>query len=307
VAEVDLAKYLDAGALARLGAQPLLARFPMEGNVSGHHRSPHRGSSVEFAEYRNYVPGDDIRRLDWRVFARTDRFYLKEFEAETNLRCYLVLDCSGSMGFIGRHQRKLDFARKLLASLAYLLVHQGDAAGLLCINESTVFDVPPRRNPAHLRTLLETLDQAKVEPHGQTGLIAALHELAEKVRRRALVIIFSDFFCDPEELLSCFQHLRFQKHDLAVFHLLDRMEVDFKFDRPVRFTDLESSLSLVTEPALVREQYLEQFNGFLERLQKGCHEFNADYRRVITDEDFEKVLADFLVQRARTVGLTAMH
>jgi uncharacterized protein (DUF58 family) len=307
VADVDLAKYLDAGALARLMAQPLLARFPMEGNVSGHHKSPHRGSSVEFAEYRNYVPGDDIRRLDWRVFARTDRFYLKEFEAETNLRCYLVLDCSGSMGMTGQHQRKLDFARRLVASLAYLLVHQGDAAGLLCVNERTVFDVPPRRNPAHLQTLLETLDKAEAEPHGETGLVAALHELAEKVRRRALVIIFSDFFCDPEELLSCFQHLRFQKHDLAVFHLLDRMEMDFKFDRPVRFSDLESSYQLITEPALVREQYLEALHGFLERLRAGCHEFNADYRRVVTDESFEKVLADFLVERARTVGMTAMH
>ena len=305
--EIDLAKYLDAGALARLMAQPLLARFPMEGTVSGHHKSPHRGSSVEFAEYRNYVPGDDIRRLDWRVFGRTDRFYLKEFEAETNLRCYLVLDCSGSMGFIGRHQRKLEFARRLLASLAYLVVHQGDAAGLLCVNQRTVFDIPPRRNPAHLQTLLQTLDKAEAEPHGETGLIAALHELAERVRRRALIVIFSDFFCDQEALLGCFQHLRFQKHDLAIFHLLDRMEVDFKFDRPVRFVDLESSFNLVTEPALVREQYLEQFNGFLERLKQGCHEFNADYRRVITDQDFEKVLADFLVERARTAGGAGMH
>jgi uncharacterized protein (DUF58 family) len=303
VPEVDLAKYLDAGALARLSAQPLLARFPMEGTVSGHHKSPHRGSSVEFAEYRNYVPGDDIRRLDWRVFARTDRFYLKEFEAETNLRCYLVLDCSGSMGFVGKHQRKLDFARRLVASLAYLVIHQGDAAGLLCVNQRTVFDVPPRRNPAHLQTVLETLDKAEAEPHGETGLIPALHDLAEKVRRRALVIVFSDFFCDPEQLLSCFQHLRFQKHDLAVFHLLDRMELEFKFDRPVRFGDLESSYSLVTEPALIRERYLEQLQAFLERLRTGCHEFNADYRRVVTDEAFEKVLGDFLVERARTAGL----
>lgn len=307
MADVHLQKYLDAGALARLMAQPLMARFPMEGSISGHHKSPHRGSSVEFAEYRNYVPGDDIRRLDWRVFARTDRFYLKEFEAETNLRCYLVLDCSGSMGFLGKHQRKVDFARRLLASLAYLVIHQGDAAGLLCVNQRAIFDVPPRRNPAHLQIILETLDKADAEPHGETGLIAALHELAEKVRRRALIIIFSDFFCDPDELLSCFQHLRYQKHDLAVFHLLDRMETDFKFDRPVRFVDMESSLNLVTEPAIIRERYLDQFNGFLERLRAGCHEFSADYRRVITDENFEKVLADFLVERARTAGSSAMH
>ncbi len=303
--ELDLAKYLDAGALARLMAQPLLARFPMEGTVSGHHKSPHRGSSVEFAEYRNYVPGDDIRRLDWRVFGRTDRFYLKEFEAETNLRCYLVLDCSGSMGFTGKTQRKMDYARRLIASLAYLVIHQGDAAGLVCVNEHTVCDIPPKRNPAHLRTLLETLDRTDAEPQGSTGLVAALHELAEKVRRRALIIVFSDFFCELDDLVSCFQHLRFQKHDLAVFHLLDRMEIEFKFDRPVRFVDMESSYHLVTEPSLVREEYLEHFNRFLEGLRTACHEFNADYRRVVTDQNFEKVLADFLVERARMASAGA--
>jgi uncharacterized protein (DUF58 family) len=209
------------------------------------------------------------------------------------------------MVFTGAHQRKLDFARRLVASLAYLVIHQGDAAGLLCVNERTVFDVPPRRNPAHLQTILETLDKAEAEPHGETGLVAALHDLAEKVRQRALVVIFSDCFCDSEELLSCFRHLRFQKHDLAVFQLLDRVELDFKFDRPVRFVDLESSFQLVTEPAIIREQYLQQLHAFLDRLRAGCHEFNADYRRVVTDQDFEKVLADFLVERARTAGMSA--
>ncbi len=288
---------LDAQVLARLMAQPLLTRFPMEGTVSGHHKSPHRGSSVEFAEYRNYVPGDDIRRLDWRVLARTDRFYLKEFEAETNLRCYFVLDCSASMGFAGKSGTKLDLARRLIATLAYLIVHQGDAAGLLCVGEKTVFDIPPRRNPAHLQAIFNTL--RKAAPHGETGLIPALHELAEKVRRRALVLIFSDFFCEAEALLSCFQHLRFQKHDLAVFQLLDRMELDFQFERPVRFLDLESAFSLVTEPAVIRQEYLRQLHSFLSKLRAGCHEFNAEYRQAVTDQDYEKILADFLVERAR--------
>ncbi|MBU6400924.1 MAG: DUF58 domain-containing protein, partial [Verrucomicrobia bacterium] len=161
-------------------AQPVLARFPMEGNLSGQHKSPHRGASVEFAEYRNYVPGDDTRRLDWRVFARSDRFFLKEFEAETNLRCYLVLDTSASMGFGAASGRKLDVARQLIASLAYLVVHQGDAAGLVCAGEKTHVDVPARRNPAHLQIILETLE--KIEPRGATGLIGALHDLAEKIR-----------------------------------------------------------------------------------------------------------------------------
>jgi uncharacterized protein (DUF58 family) len=289
--------FLDSAVLARLMGQPLLSRFPMEGTVSGQHKSPHRGSSVEFAEYRNYSPGDDIRRLDWRVFGRTDKYFMKEFEAETNLRCYFVLDCSASMGFLGKNGTRFDFARRLIATLAYLIIHQGDAAGLICVGEKTAHEIPPRRNPAHLQNIFEIMEKA--EAKGETGLVPVLHELAEKVRRRALVIVISDFFCDPASLMSCFQHLRFQKHDLAVFQLLDRAELEFNFDRPVRFVDMENSFSLVTEPAVVRDRYLQQFHSFLEALSRGCHEYNADYRRVITDENYEKVLADFLTERAR--------
>ena len=281
----------------------MLARWPMEGTVSGHHKSPHRGSSVEFAEYRNYTQGDDIRRLDWRVFARTDRFYLKEFEAETNLRCYLALDCSGSMKFSGDSGSKLAYGKRLAATLAYLAVHQGDAAGLLCVGDSAPPEIPPRRNPAHLKVLLDTLEKA--EAKGETRLIAALHDLAERVRRRALVIVISDFFCDLEPLLDCFQHLRFRKHDVALFQLLDRSELEFRFDRPARFVDLESSQSIVAEPSAIRDEYLRQLEAFLEGLRAGCHEFAADYRRVSTDQGVEQVVAAFLAERARLAASAA--
>jgi uncharacterized protein (DUF58 family) len=277
---------------------PLLARTAMEGSVSGHHKSPHRGSSVEFAEYRNYAPGDDIRRLDWRVFARSDRFYLKEFEAETNLRCYLVLDASASMKFGAAPGGKLAYAKRLAATLAYLAAHQGDAVGLWRAGGERTVEIPPRRNPAHLKIVLEALEATNAQ--GATSpLCPLLHDLAEKVRRRALVIVISDFFCELEPLLDCFQHLRFQKHDLALFQLLDRAELDFRFDRPVRFVDMESSFSVVTEPAAIRDEYLRQLHLFLEQLQAGCHEFGADYRRVVTDQPYEKVLAEFLMQRSR--------
>ncbi len=288
---------IEADVIGRLIGQPLLARFPMEGTVSGHHRSPHRGSSVEFAEYRNYVPGDDIRRLDWRVFARTDRYYLKEFEAETNLRCYLVLDCSGSMGFAGEHGSRLDYAKRLAATLSYLVINQGDAAGLLHVTEKSTPEIPPRRNASHLQVILDALGQA--QPTGGTHLVPMLHELAEKARRRALVVILSDCFCDGAELRDALQHLRFQKHDLALFHLLDPLELDFEFDRPVRFVDLEGSQSIVTEPATVRAEYQAQLKRFLGKLRDDCHEFNADYRRVTLDQSYGQVLADFLTERAR--------
>jgi len=294
VAEIN--QLLDSAVLNRLMHLTLLSRSPMEGSVSGLHKSPHRGSSVEFAEYRNYVPGDDIRRLDWRVFARTDRFFMKEYEADTNLRCYFVLDASGSMRFGAAPGGKLAYAKRLIATLAYITAHQGDAVGLICAAGKTAAEIPPRRNPAHLKVIFETLEKA--EARGETGLPAALHDLAERVRRRALIVVVSDFFCDLEPLLNCFQHLRFQKHDLALFQLLDRAELEFQFDRPVRFVDLESSLSIVTEPSSVRDEYLRQFRLFLEQLRGGCNEFGADYRQVITDRDYERVLADFLVERA---------
>lgn len=297
MAENLAAKYLDPGLLARLMAQPMHTPFPMEGNITGLHKSPHRGSSVEFAEYRSYMPGDDLRRLDWRVFGRTDRFYIREFEAETNLRLYVVLDCSASMNFEGAAGRRFDVARRLGASLAYLAVHQGDAAGLVCVGGKKTGEIPPRRNPSHLQLIFETLDAA--QPKGETTLAQELHELAERVRPRGFVVVLSDFFTETEELINAFQHLRFRKHDLALFHILDRAEVDFRFDRPIRFVDLESSASLVTEPAMIRDEYLRQLQMFIARLKKGCHEVRASYNQVISDEGFEKTLVNFLVERAR--------
>ncbi|MDX1951713.1 MAG: DUF58 domain-containing protein [Verrucomicrobiota bacterium] len=301
MADLDYTTLLDPKVVSRLLAQPLVTRFPMEGNISGHHKSPHRGSSVEFAEYRNYVPGDDIRRLDWRVFARSDRFYLKEFEAETNLRCYLLLDCSNSMQFSSAHGTRFSYATRLAATLAYLVIQQGDSAGLLCVSDKVRVDIPPKRNPAHVRLLLQTLAQAR--PEGETGLVPALHEIAEKIRPRALVIILSDLFADPAEINSACQHLRFKKHDVVLMHLLDRDEVDFSFDRPVRFVDLESPRAIVTDPTLVREEYLKALRAHVAQLQQGANESKTDYRQIITDRPYDAVLADFLTERVRQLAV----
>jgi len=290
-------EFLDSGVLARLSNLPLVARGPMEGSVAGRHTSPHRGSSVEFAEYRKYVPGDDIRHVDWRVYARSDRFYMKEFEADTNLRCYLVLDTSASMGFGANHGSKFAYARRLAATLAYLAMHQEDAVGLTCCSDKVVRDIPPRRNAAHLRNIFNAL--AETRTSGATALVPALHDLAEKIRRRAMVVVFSDLFSDPEELLSCFEHLRFRKHDLTVFHLMDRVELDFKFDRPIRFVDMESTASLVAEPGLIYPRYTEALKQYLDRMRRGCLESKVDYRIVTTEQSYEKVLSDFLLARTR--------
>jgi len=269
----------------------------MVGSIVGHHKSPYRGSSVEFAEYRKYVPGDDLRLLDWRVLARTDRYYIREFEADTNLRCYVVLDCSKSMAFGEKGARKFDYARKIAATLSYMLVHQGDAVGLEIFDDGVAADIPPRRNPLHLRYIYDVL--ASSEPRGETGLVQELHQFAERIRQRAMVIIISDCFCDVDELLNCFEHLHFQKHDFALFHLLDPLELDLDLDRPIRFQDMESNDVLLAEPEIIREQYLESVREYLVKIHEGCNKHNADYRRVSTDQSYDSVIADFLVDRAQ--------
>jgi uncharacterized protein (DUF58 family) len=293
--------FLNAQVLSRLAGLPLLARRPMQGNVSGRHASPHRGSSMEFAEYRKYVPGDDLRRLDWRAYGRSDRFYIKEFEADTNLRCCFVLDTSGSMGFGTKGITKLDYARRIAATLGYLAGEQGDAVGLACVAKGIVQNVPPRRSPAHLRLVFDLLEEAK--PQGETQLANVLHELAETIQQRALIVIISDLFLEPAVLGHCFQHLRFRKHDVAAFHLLDPLELEFVFRRPMRFLDMEGGPAIFADPSDIARRYQQALETYLARLKQVVLESAIDYHRVTIDEDYEKVLIRFLMSRAQGRGL----
>ena len=302
--------FLDPAVLSRLAGVPLLSRRPMVGSVSGRHASPHRGSSVEFAEYRKYVPGDDLRRLDWRAFGRSDRYYVKEYEADTNLRLCLVVDTSGSMAYRSTKPAgvappqplaKIDYARRICGTLGYLASQQGDAVGIACAAGGIVRTLPPRRSPAHLRLVFDVLEEAK--PQGTTGLCQVLHELAETVRQRALVVIVSDLFTEPAELAKAFGHLRFRRHDVAVFHLLDPQELAFTFQRPTRFFDLEGGGSIFADPVEIADRYHRAVAAYLESLRQIVLESGIDYHRVLTDEPYEQVLARFLVGRAAARGL----
>jgi uncharacterized protein (DUF58 family) len=294
-------RFLDPQVLARLAAVPLFARRPMVGNVSGIHASPHRGASVEFAEDRRYVPGDDLRRLDWRAYGRSDRFYVKEFEADTNLRCCLILDTSGSMEFGSRGVTKIEYARRLAGTLAYLAVQQGDAVGLTCVADGIVRTIPPKRTPSHLRGIFDALEEAR--PRGETHLAARLHELAETIRQRALIVLLSDLFVDPPLLKKAFEHLRFRKHDVAVFHLLDPLELSFQFLRPMRFLDLEGGPSIFAEPNDILDRYQQALGTYLAELKQVTLEAAIDYHRVQLDDDYERVLFDFLVARTGSRGV----
>lgn len=293
--------FLEPQVLARLAGVPFLARRPMQGNISGRHASPHRGASVEFAEYRKYVPGDDLRRLDWRAFGRSDRHYVKEFEADTNLRCCLIVDTSGSMGFGSTGVTKIQYARQIAGALSYLAVEQGDAVGMACLADGIVSSLPPRRNPAHLRVVFDLVERMK--PAGPTSLIPVLHELAETIRQRALIVIVSDFFTDPAELRGCFEHFRFRKHDLAAFHLLDPQELGFKFQRPMRFLDMEGGTAVFAEPNEIADRYHAAVARYLKAMKQAAIETAVDYHRVSIDEGYEHTLTRFLIGRTRAGGV----
>ncbi len=292
----QLHDFIEPRVIARLKSLPLHSRMPMLGKVTGIHRSPHRGSSLEFAEYRKYVPGDDTRRLDWRAYGRSDRYYIKEFEADTNLRLCLIVDTSGSMNYANGGQSKLEFARRLAGTLAYLAAQQGDAIGLYCAGKKFDKQISPKRNAAHLRVILDEL--GTMEAAGETGLPAALHEAAERIRQRALVVIISDLFVEPKELADAFQHLRFRKHDAVVFHLLEQTEIDFEFDRPMRFIDLEGGAPVLADPSIVAGEYRKAIQQYLDDLKTVMRDAAVDYQRLSLDQHYGDVFAKFLLERA---------
>ena len=295
-----MSKLLQHDVVSRLAALALNARQPMLGEVSGRHRSPIRGSSLEFAGYRNYVPGDDTRRLDWRVWARTDRDFIKEFEADTNLRLSIVLDASGSMNYPLRKPQdsiktRLDFAKQLAAALGWIASQQGDSIGLTAIHENTPCEIPPRRGARHLGHIFEQMEG--IEASDEVDLTAALHHVADKLPRRSLVVIFSDLFGDLDALTPAIDHLRWRKHDVAIFHLLEPSELEFDFDKPVKLIDLEGRSPLLADPALIASRYREVVKQYLDNVTEIANRSNIDYHRVRLDRTLEEVLSEFLLRR----------
>jgi uncharacterized protein (DUF58 family) len=289
---------LDPSALARFGRLELVARLVVEGVMAGLHRSPFKGFSVEFAEHRQYGPGDEIRHIDWRAFGKTDRYYVKEYEEETNLKAYLVVDASGSMAYAGRTASKLEHARRLAAALAYLMIRQRDAVGLVTTDPNGRGLIPPRSAPGHFSVLCKELEQTHAG--GEARLSGALHALAGRVRRRGLVVVLSDGFEDPDGLTTALRHLRHRHHEVLFLHALAPEEEEFAFRRPARFRDLErSARSLRVDPAALRAAYLERFELFCRTLRERLRGMGADYHRASTAEAVEATLLDYLASRAR--------
>ncbi|MFZ5469832.1 MAG: DUF58 domain-containing protein [Myxococcota bacterium] len=281
--------------LARLQGVKLRARAVVEGVLSGLHKSPHQGQSVEFAEHKVYAPGDELRHLDWKAFGKFDKYYVKRFEHETNLRAVMTLDGSASMGYGSTALSKLEVAKVLAGALAYLLVRQQDAAGLAVVTGESFADVPPRAAAGHLTTLMESLE--RLLPRGTTDLFGAAERLAEKVTRRSLIVVFSDLFDDRPEALRRILQLRARKNDVAVFHLVDPAELSFPFDDPTLFLSMEDERRIEVNPREIKESYLEEFSAFLAQMKSTCAEADVDYELVRTDEPLDAVLLRFLARR----------
>lgn len=298
----DYRKYLDPEVLARINGLDLKARLIVEGFVSGLHRSPYHGFSVEFAEHREYVPGDDLRHVDWKVFGKSDRYYLKQFEEETNFACWFLIDSSGSMSYRsdGAAMSKLEYAKHLAAALAYLVIQQQDAAGLVTFSNEADEFIRPSSQPSHLRQLLHIADQ--LNPGGETSLGPLLHDLAERIRRRGLVIIFSDFFDDPESLMLGLKHFRHRRHDVSLMHIVDPAEQDFPFEEPTLFKDLEVTQESMSEPRSLRRAYQREFEAFLTEMRHRSRDLGMQYTFVRTDMRLDVALSSFLQTRSRVVG-----
>ncbi len=290
-------QYLDPAILARLEGLALRARRIVEGYVAGLHRSPFHGFSIEFAEHREYTPGDDIRYLDWKVFGRSDKYCLKQFEEETNLVCNLLLDTSQSMSYQSDKAplSKLEYAKCAAASLAYLILQQQDAVGLVTFDREIRAMIRPSGNPSHLKEILHVLEQSAGERKTAAGPI--LHELAERFRKRGIVIVFSDLFDDVDSILAGLKHFRHRRHEVVLMHVLDPAEIDFPFEQMMLFRGLEGLPELLAEPRALRKAYLDELQKFLHRLKQGCRQQQIDYVLVRTDQSLEVVLSSYLASR----------
>jgi uncharacterized protein (DUF58 family) len=291
----DPQRYLDPLNLAKVRSLELQARLIVEGYLSGLHKSPYHGFSVEFAEHREYVPGDDIRHIDWKVYGRTGRFFLKQYEEETNLICWLLLDVSESMHYGSGAVTKYDYACLATAALSYLILHQQDSVGLVTFDNQVRQFMRPSSQAAHLKQIAHTLN-AGVGAE-KTSLAPIFHDLAERINRRSILAVVSDLFDDPEDLLAGLKHLRHKRHEVIVFHVLDPAEMDFPFQEATLFRGMEQMPELLTDPRSLRDGYLKELKSYLHAVQAGCRDQNIDYVPLRTDQNLGVALSAYLARR----------
>ena len=283
--------------VAMLDSISMKAKMVVEGYIIGQHRSPYHGFSVEFAEHRSYEPGDEIRHIDWKLYGKTNRLYVKRYEEETNLRAHLILDTSKSMAYTSGGVSKLEYGSYLLAALSYLMIRQQDAAGVVLFDEDIKTFIPPKSIPSHLNTLLNTLDIKA--PGEDTKIEPVLHEMAERIKKRGLVIIISDLFDDPENIMNGLKHFRHSKQEVILFHILDRNELEFDFNSRTKFVDMESGEEITTDPWHVKNEYKNLIKGLQDYYRSECRLNLIDYVPLFTDDSLDKGLSEYFNKRQK--------
>ncbi len=296
---LNFQKYLQPDVVSTIKNLELIAKFIVEGFLVGLHKSPYHGFSVEFSEHRQYMPGDNIRDIDWKVYGRTNRFYIKQYEEETNLKAYLILDISGSMGYASKKISKIQYATYLAAALSYLLIKQRDAVGLATFSNKIHRFLPPKSTSGYLQFILKELNEIKLERQ-TTNVSETLHELAEKIKRRGLIILLTEFlYEDPEKILQGLKHFRHYDHEILVFNILDPQDKFFDFKQDATFIDMETGEKVKTQPFFLRERYRQRIDEFYNNLQKECLNFQIDFQNIITDEPFDRALIRYMLKRKK--------
>jgi uncharacterized protein (DUF58 family) len=291
----DPQRYLDPLILAKVGSLELQARLIVEGYLSGMHKSPYHGFSVEFAQHREYVPGDDIKHVDWKVYGRTGRFFLKQYEEETNLALWLVVDSSESMRYTSGAVSKFDYACMAAAGLAFLTLQQQDSVGLATFDNQLRTVLRPSSQASHLKEIVALLSQTP--NRDKTHMAPIFHDLAERLTRRSIVVLLSDLFDEPGEILHGLRHLNYKRHEVVVLHVMDSAELEFPFQEPTLFRGMEQFPELLTDPRSLRQGYLEQIGLFLTEMEQGCRHQNMDYVRLRTSDNLGVALSAYLAHR----------
>ena len=290
-------KYLQPETVALLNTMALKAKLVVEGYIIGKHQSPYHGFSVEFAEHRSYETGDEIRHIDWKLFGKTDRLYVKRYQEETNLSSHIILDSSKSMLYKSGNISKLAYANSLVAALSYLMISQQDAVGLVKFSNKINKFLPAKSKPSYLNQILKQLDDKNSDK--DTKIESVLHEMAERINKRGLIILFSDLLDEPDDIINGLKHFRHKKQEVIVFHILDRKEFEFDFDTRTQFLDMETGEHIITEPWLIKDNYQQIIDDLKSFYKKECQENSIDYVPIYTDESFDKSLTEYLNKRKK--------
>ena len=293
-------EYLSPSIIKKIDNISLRAKLVVEGFIIGLHKSPYHGFSVEFSEHRPYGFGDEIRHIDWKLLAKTDKLYIKQFEEETNLKSYIILDKSASMNFSSKNNiSKFEYAKTLSASLSYLMIRQQDSIGLTTFDEKINKSISPKSKVSHLNNLLNILHISKVG--GETEISPILHSLAESIKKRGLIILVSDLLDNPDEVIKGLRHFRYRGHEVIIFHILDSKEINFDFKEMINFIDSENHESIKTDPRHIKSDYMKTFSNFCKAYRSECNKNNIDYIQVNTSDSLDKSLIEYLVKRSRLI------